>query len=205
MGLRKLKENVRFSYGDYLAWGNEGRWELIDGEVFDMTPGPGRIHQEIALALTLAFGSFFEGKTCRVYPAPFDVRLPKKNEIDEEIDTVVQPDLIVVCDKKKLDEKGCRGAPELVVDILSPSTASLDSIKKRDLYEKFAVKESWLVHPTDRLLYIYSLDKNGEFGRPRIFSDDQTVSPLLFPGLKIKLSQVFPALPPAKAGKKPPK
>ena len=139
----------RFTYGDYRSWSEEDRWELIDGVAYDMTPAPARIHADLSMALLKQLLAYFEGKPCKVYYAPFDVRLPEGNEPDDEIETVVQPDLLVVCDDKKLDDKGCRGAPDLVIEILSPATASKDCILKRALYEKHGVREFWLVDPAN--------------------------------------------------------
>ncbi|MFZ2958655.1 MAG: Uma2 family endonuclease [Candidatus Ozemobacteraceae bacterium] len=190
----KLSAEQRFTYGDYATWPEDERWELIDGVPFDMTPAPSRFHADISGALEDLFRSFFRDKPCKMYHAPFDVRLPEKNEPDDEIETVVQPDIVIICDEKKLDDKGCRGAPDLVVEILSPSTASRDCITKKALYEKHGVKEYWVVSPTDRLVTIYQLEPDGKFGRSRIFGDTDKVKVALLPGLEIDLTGVFPAL-----------
>ena len=115
-----------YTYGDYLSWPDEERWELIDGIPHSMSPAPSRVHQEISMELARQIANHLIGKNCRVYAAPFDVRLPKGGEKDEQIETVVQPDLVVVCDESKLDERGCKGPPDLIIEILSPHTAAKD-------------------------------------------------------------------------------
>lgn len=185
----------RFTYGDYLTWPEDERWELIDGIAYDMTPAPSRLHSDISNALERMLWMYFEGKPCQLYHAPFDVRLSKGGEPDDEVDTVVQPDILVVCDRKKLDDKGCRGAPDFVIEILSPSNASKDAIKKRDLYEKHGVKEFWLVDPSHRMVTAYSLKANGDFGKPELCCDEDKVKIKIFPGLEIDLAKIFPFQP----------
>lgn len=192
---RKPAASKKFTYADYCTWPEEVRCELIDGVVYDMTPAPSVLHATISINLATELNTFFRDTPCRVFAAPFDVRFPKKNERDEEIDTVLQPDIVVICDEAKLDDKGCRGAPDLVIEILSPSTASRDHITKKRLYEKHGVKEYWLVSPTDRIVTVYRLEADGEFGKPDVFADADTVKVPLFPGLEIDLAKVFPPLP----------
>lgn len=151
-----------FTYADLRSWPDDERWELIEGEAFAMT-GPSWQHQLVCGNLLTQLNLRFQGKGCLVFPAPFDVRLPELDEHDDLVETVVQPDLVVVCDKAKLDARGCRGAPELVVEILSPSTAARDHVIKRALYERHGVREYWLVHPLDRILMIYRRDESGRF------------------------------------------
>ena len=123
MGL-PVKDHQHHSYADYLGWPDDERYELIDGVAYVMTPAPGRRHQEVVVEMLRQIADALEGGPCRVYVAPFDVRLPRHGEADEQVDTVVQPDLSVICDEGKLDERGCRGAPDWVVEVISPSTAS---------------------------------------------------------------------------------
>jgi Uma2 family endonuclease len=157
-----------FSYGDYCQWPEEERWELIDGEAFAMAPAPTRLHQEFVVELARQIGNALQGPPCRVYVAPFDVRLPRQDEADAQVDTVVQPDVAVICDPRKLDDKGCRGAPDWIIEILSPASAAHDQIRKRALYERHGVREYWLLHPVDRVLTIYRLSEDGAFGKPDI-------------------------------------
>ncbi|NLI75768.1 MAG: Uma2 family endonuclease [Candidatus Riflebacteria bacterium] len=191
------KENPqrKFTYADYLTWPEDERWELIDGEPFDMTPAPSVDHQFIVGRLHRFFDEFLEGKTCHAYVAPFDVRVPKGDEADGEIDTVVQPDVVVICDEDHLDQRGLRGAPDLAVEVLSPSTASKDQIRKRRLYERSGVKEFWVVHPTDRMVMISRRTTRGVFGKTEYFEADAKIKVGLFPGLVIDLNRVFPPAP----------
>ncbi len=119
----------RFTYGDYRRWPENERWELIGGEVHDMCPAPARVHQDFVVELAIQIGSFLRDKPCRLYIAPFDVRLPEADETDDEVNTVVQPDVVVICDPAKLDDKGCRGAPDWIIEVLSPRTAVKDQIE----------------------------------------------------------------------------
>jgi Uma2 family endonuclease len=155
------------TYADYCSWPDDVRYELIDGVAYAMGPAPVRRHQGILLELARQVANILEGSPCRPYIAPFDVRLPKTDEIDDEVNTVVQPDLVVICDRAKLDDKGCRGAPDWVVEVLSPSTAGHDQILKRALYQRVGVREYWLVHPGDRLVTIYTLNA-GSYGVPDV-------------------------------------
>ena len=139
--------------------------------------------------------SFFcAEKPCVVYSAPLDVRLPRRDEPDSDVDTVVQPDLLVVCDKKKLDNKGCLGAPDLVIEILSPSTASLDCIQKRALYERHGIKEFWTVDPSNRIVTVYLLGPDKTFGKAEIFGDTDKIRVSITEGLEIKLEEIFPPM-----------
>jgi Uma2 family endonuclease len=183
MGLA-LRDTQHHTYGDYLEWPEDVRYELIDGIAYAMAPAPLRIHQEILLEIGSQTRNALEGKPCRPFIAPFDVRLPRGNETDRDIDTVVQPDLVVVCDRGKLDERGCRGAPDWVVEILSPSTAGHDLIVKRRLYERVGVREYWLVHPVDRVVTVYHL-QDGAFGAPDIYELKESLAVGILPDIVI--------------------
>ena len=161
------RDDHYYTYADYLTWPEDVRYELIDGTAWLMSPAPGRRHQEVVGEIFFQTRQALDGKNCRAYLAPFDVRLPKSDEADELIDTVVQPDVLVVCDPDKLDEAGARGAPDWVVEVLSPSTAGHDQTRKLAAYERAGVAEVWLVHPADRVLTRYRL-VDGRYGRPEI-------------------------------------
>ncbi len=185
----------RYTYGDYLGWPEGERWELIEGVPFDMTPAPSRRHQHLLTRLAVPIGSYLEGKPCELYLAPFDVRLPRVDERAEEVDTVVQPDLVVVCDPAKLDDRGCRGAPDWVIEILSPSTAARDHIEKLALYEKHGVREYWLVHPTDRVVMVYRQEEGGRYRAPAVYSAEHQVPVGIFEGFLLDLRRVFAGTP----------
>jgi Uma2 family endonuclease len=190
----RARETDRYTYADYQSWPDGERWELINGEAFAMTPAPTPTHQTIEVELLGQLVAYFRDKPCRVFPAPFDVRLPRGDEADEAIDTVVQPDIAVVCDAAKIDRRGCRGAPDWVIEILSPSTAGHDQVRKLALYERHGVKELWLVHPDDRVVMAFRLE-SGRYGRPEIAETLGTTSPALFPDLGIDWALVFAKVP----------
>lgn len=193
---RKLPKKEGYTYGDYLTWSDDERWEIIDGEAFDMTPAPATLHQEISGNLFGLLWNFLHEKPCKVFHAPFDVRLPMGNEADENVKTVVQPDIVIICDEKKMDERGVRGAPDIAIEILSPSTASRDHILKRRLYERHGVKEYWVIDPTNRIMHVYRARAAGTFDGFEPLDDQAVLETPLLPGLSIRLAEVFPKLPP---------
>lgn len=160
-------DTQHYTYGDYLSWPEDVRYELIDGVAYLMAPAPSVAHQDLVGEIYRQIANALQDRPCRAYISPLDVRLPKAEEADEQVDTVVQPDVIVVCDSSKVDRRGLRGAPDLVVEVLSPSTSRHDHVRKRRVYERAGVREYWLVHPVDRLLTIYRLDGDG-FAGPEI-------------------------------------
>ena len=160
------RDTLRHTYAGYLTWSRGFGDELINGTAYIREPpSPSLIHQEIVGELYRQIANALEGKPCRAYVAPLDVRLPKSGEADNEVDTVVQPDVLIVCDIHKLDVRGVRGAPDWLVEVLSPSTANYDQVVKLPVYERAGVPEVWLVHPRDRTLTLYRLDA-GRYGRP---------------------------------------
>ncbi|EIJ35890.1 Uma2 family endonuclease [Thiothrix nivea] len=179
----KLKE--RFTYGDYRQWPQDERWELIDGVAY-MMAAPSRLHQLFAFEMGFQIRAYLADRRCSVYSAPFDIRLPKQDEADDDVDTTVQPDVAVICDRNKLDDKGCRGAPDWAIEVLSPSTAIKDMDTKRQLYEKHGVKEYWIVHPTDHWLMIYTLNDGGQYNpHPHLVGLEEPTPVGLFPDLSI--------------------
>ncbi len=177
----------KYTYADYAQWSGDERWELIDGAAYAMT-GPLRIHQEVVSELGRQIGNFLQGKPCRVYVAPFDVRMPREDEDDSKVETVVQPDLSIICDKSKLDKLGCRGAPDWIVEVLSPSTALKDMNTKRSLYEQHGVQEYWIIHAEDRWLMVYTLDAQRKYGQPGVFGMDEPTAVQRLPDLSIDWS-----------------
>jgi Uma2 family endonuclease len=160
------RDTQRHTYGDYLEWSRDYGDEIIDGVAYVREPpSPSRTHQELVGALYYEICRAQEGRSFCVYVAPFDVLLPRCDESDDKVETVVQPDVSIVCDRGKTDERGVRGAPDWLAEVLSPSTASYDQSVKIPLYERAGVSEVWLIHPTDRTLAIYRLE-DGRYGRP---------------------------------------
>ncbi len=157
-----IQKEGRYTYADYLTWDDGQRWELINGKAYNMTPAPNRKHKALSLKIVLQMGPQLEGKTCEVYYAPFDVRLPFGSPEDDKIENVVQPDISVICDPSRLDEKGCLGAPDLVVEILSPYTSRKDKVDKFFLYEQAGVKEYWLVSPEDSFVEVFRIGEDGK-------------------------------------------
>ncbi len=182
------------NYGDLRRSSDETRWELVDGQAYAMA-GPSWQHQSVTAGLVAQLLVYFRAHGCRVLPAPFDVRLPRADEADEAIDTVVQPDISVVCELGKLDEQGCRGAPDLVVEVLSPSTAGRDHLTKRALYERHGVREYWIVHPIDRIVTIHRRQGDGGFGPPELFEARGVVRSEGFAGLELDWDLVFADVP----------
>lgn len=180
-----------YTYGDYLTWPEEERWEIIDGVPHMMAP-PSRIHQEILTELLTQFRNYLREKPCKVYPAPFGVRLPVGNEkTDQEIKTAVEPDIVVVCDQSKLDDRGCKGAPDLIIEIVSPASVKNDMLKKFNLYEKAGVKEYWIVEPNGKIVTVFILGENGRYGRQEVYSEDDEIQVSVVKDLKINLKSVF--------------
>lgn len=162
------RDTLRHTYSEYLTWPDDERTELIDGTAYlREPPAPSRSHQELVGELYYQVRLALEGTSFRAYIAPFDVRLPKDGEADELIDTVVQPDVLIVCDLEKLDQRGMRGAPDWIAEVLSPTTASHDQTVKLRTYERAGVLEVWFVHPSDRTLTVHRLE-HGHYGRPII-------------------------------------
>lgn len=183
MGLAQ-RDTVRHTYAEYLTWPDDLRYELVDGAAYLMAPAPTLGHQEFVGEIFRQLSNALLDQPGRSYVSPVDVRLPKANEADEDIDTVVQPDVLVVCDLGKLDARGVRGAPDLVVEVLSASTATHDHRIKRQAYERAGVREYWLVHPYDRMVTIYRLAES-EFGKPEVRDLSEPTPVGILPGVSI--------------------
>ncbi|MFY7811575.1 MAG: Uma2 family endonuclease [Flavobacterium sp.] len=182
----------QYTYADYLRWQFSERVELIKGFIVKMSPAPSKTHQVISRKLTRHLDRYFENKPCGFFVAPFDVRLLnyKKNQKDNKIYTVVQPDLCVVCDLEKLDEKGCLGAPDLVIEILSPGNSKYELGEKFKLYEENQIKEYWIVEPFENTILIYTLQNDKYIGiKPCIEGEKITSS--LFPELDFEIEKIF--------------
>lgn len=185
------KEGKEYSYADYLTWPEGARWEIIDGIAY-MQAAPSPTHQEISGGIFAQFHNYLSGKPCKVYHAPFCVRLIKDDEIlNEEIKRVVEPDISIVCDKFKIDEQGCNGAPDLIVEIISPSSIRMDKFTKFNKYEKAGVREYWIVEPEGKLVSVFVLQDDQRYGRPEIYTEDDQIVVFIFPDLIIDLKPVF--------------
>ncbi|MCL2616903.1 MAG: Uma2 family endonuclease [Defluviitaleaceae bacterium] len=174
----------RYTYNDYVTWDDDVRWELIDGVPYAMA-APTLTHQGISGNLFALLHGFLRGKPCRVYSAPIDVRLNYNNGDN----TVVQPDIIVVCDPNKRHESGCLGAPDLVIEVLSPSTARTDRVKKFNKYLEAGVNEYWIVEPDIYSVQVHLL-KDGTY-TTRMYEETDTISVSVLPGCEIGLAEVF--------------
>jgi len=181
---KHVEYDKRYTYSDYVTWDDDTRWELIDGVPYMMS-APMRIHQELLGNMYFQLRSFLKGKSCKVYPAPFDVRL----NADTSDNTVVQPDLLVVCDHSKLDKAGCVGAPDMVVEILSPSTSRYDQTLKFNTYRKSGVREYWVVDPDTKTLAVHLLKDGDYVTRP--YTDEDLAPVHVLDGCNINLSEVF--------------
>lgn len=183
------REQHIYSYADYLTWPEDERWEILDG-VPSLQATPSRIHQEISMELARQISNYLQGKPCRVYPAPFSVRLDSEKD-EKDSKNVVEPDISIVCDANKLDEKGCKGAPDMIIEIVSPSSGRVDKVTKFNKYEASGVQEYWIVEPDQKLVSVFLLTTNGRYGRPETYTDEDTIKVSLFPDLLIDLKEVF--------------
>jgi Uma2 family endonuclease len=192
MAMALLKRDAHhYTYADYLKWSASSGDELIDGIAYVREPpAPAPSHQGIVVGLCSQIDTALKDKPYRVYVAPFDVRLPKSAEHDDQVDTVVQPDVLIICDLQKIDARGMRGAPDWVAEVLSPYTASHDQVVKLPAYERAGVREVWLVHPIDRTLAIYQLEA-GRYGRARILELKGKTQIAAIPGITIDWDELL--------------
>ena len=190
--MSKPDQNLKrkFTYSDYLKWTEPERWELIGGVPYNMTPAPSTEHQRLVLELATIIKVGLMASDCTVFVSPFDVRLPLGDEEDAAIENVVQPDVVVVCDPAKIDARGCKGAPDLVIEITSPSTFRKDLTDKYALYETSGVKEYWIVYPDNKAIAVYLLSE-GRFGLPQVYTAEDSIQMSISP-LNVELSRVFP-------------
>lgn len=180
-----------YSYADYLTWEIDEMVELIKGKVFRSAAAAPRMkHQKIVLRLGSELLQFLDKKTCDVFVAPFDVRLPVKSRKNEDIFTVVQPDVCVVCDRSKLDDAGCVGAPDLIVEVLSPGNNKKELRNKYEVYEESGVKEYWIIHPYEETLFIYTLT-DGKYVPSRFFTHGDIVKSECIAGFEVDLEEFF--------------
>jgi len=189
-----LDINKRYSYADYLTWMDDTRRELYNGFIKMMTPAPSRKHQQISAYFMKEFGVYLEQRNCEVYHAPSDVRFPidELNKEDKTIFTVVQPDIYIICDLSKMDDKGCLGAPDFIIEIVSSKNSKRDVKDKFEIYQEHGVREYWIVNPNDENVSVFVLDENGKFEFKGMYAGDDKIPVNIFDGdLQIDLTEVF--------------
>lgn len=185
--LNQLDINGTYTYADYLLWKLKERVELFKGKIFTMSPAPRVNHQRVSMNLSGILFSYFEGQKCQLFSAPFDVRLPDKKG---GVGSVVQPDICIICDPEKLDERSCIGAPDLIIEILSPGNSKKELKNKFELYQEAGVLEYWVVHPTEKCIFVYILENERFMHREVVFDDEELVS-TTFPEVKIDAKRIF--------------
>ncbi|MGN6495594.1 MAG: Uma2 family endonuclease [Agriterribacter sp.] len=192
--LNQLDTKKKYSYADYLTWWFDERVELIKGKIFKMSPAPSPNHQRISFELAGILRNFLLGKECEAFSAPFDVRLPdsKKSTSDKTIFTVVQPDICVICDPGKIDEKGCLGAPDWIIEILSNANTRHELQTKFTLYEENKVREYWIISPFTKSVQVFDYnDKKSKYEFRKNYAEDDKVPVGIFKSFKINLEEVF--------------
>jgi len=192
--IEQLDLNQTYSYADYLTWQLNEAVELIKGKIMLMSPAPNVRHQDISMNLSRFLSAYFNHKKCRVYAAPFDVRLYERKKsllASQDIHTVVQPDLCVICHPEILDKQGCNGAPDWIIEILSKGNSKRELHIKYDLYQESGVIEYWLVYPEHQAIHQFVLDENQRYQLKKMYTNDDMASPYLFPDLVIDVNEVF--------------
>ena len=180
-----------YTYADYLQWQFEERLELFRGKIFKLS-APNTNHQVILANTLVLVAAFLKKKSCKFFIAPFDVRLPLKNrKKDDEVTTVVQPDLCIVCDESKIDSRGCCGAPDLIIEILSPGNSKKEIKLKYELYEESGVKEYWIVNPVEENIVVFFLNEQGKFSGLKMYTSEDTIHSSAVPGLNINITEIF--------------
>lgn len=193
--LSQLDLNATYSYADYLTWQLEETVELIRGKIMAMSPAPSLKHQSVITNLGGSLYQYFHKRPCKLFYAPFDIKLynSKKSRLtDQQVFSVVQPDLCVICDKDKLTEQGCNGAPDWIIEVLSPGNTKKEMRLKYDIYQENGVIEYWLVYPYEQAVYQFVLDQDTEkYQLFAMYAGDDLAKPYLFPELHIDLADVF--------------
>lgn len=185
------QERNGYTFANYLAWDGEGRIEIMDGQLVMMSP-PSRVHQRISMEISRQLANYLEGKKCEVYAAPFAVRLFEgAQDKPEDVQTVFEPDIAVICDLDKLDDKGCKGAPDMVAEILSPSSMRHDWLFKMHRYEQAGVKEYWIISPKEQTVQVFTL-KDGRYRIQASYIAQDIAKVNVLQGCFIELSRVFP-------------
>lgn len=184
-------KNKLYTYVDYMAYSENERVEIIDGHIYAMSPAPSRIHQEIISTLVIEIGNYIKSSKgpCKVYPVPFDVFLFDEETLDS-CRNIVQPDISVICDKNKLTDKGCAGAPDFIVEVVSPYNPSSDYVRKLSLYEHFKVREYWIVNPMNENILVYRLDENMHYSAPETYTFKDKIKVGIYENLQINFADI---------------
>lgn len=185
-------KNKIYTYADYKTFSENEPIEIIDGEIYSMDPAPSRIHQKIINELSYLINHYIKSNNgpCELYTAPFDVILKNDNEPLDSCKNIVQPDISVICDKNKLTDKGCTGAPNMIIEIVSPYNPSNDYIKKAYLYEKYGVSEYWIVNPINKTILVYTLNENKEYSSPEMYNFTHKIKVNTFNNLEIDFNSL---------------
>ena len=188
--ISQLDPNGTYTYADYLKWQFDESVELIKGKIYRMSPAPRRAHQRSVSRLLIDIGTYLDDNACQIYTAPFDVRLPARNERKpDQLHTVVQPDICIICDTAKLDDAGCLGAPDWVIEITSPRTVKNDFNEKFNLYEESGVREYWVVQPKEKAVNVYVLEE-GKYALVDVYESGDIPS-RIFPDLAVSHDRIF--------------
>ncbi|MGM9978977.1 MAG: Uma2 family endonuclease [Clostridium sp.] len=179
-----------YTYKDYLTFPNDERIEIIEGELYNMSPAPARIHQKLISNISYELQHYIKSNNgkCEVYVAPFDVILKTEDEEAINSKSVVQPDISVICDKNKLTDSGCTGSPDMIIEIVSPSNSSHDYITKLNLYQKYKVKEYWIIDPRVKKIYVYKLGENELYDMVNSYTFQDKVKVNIYDDLEIDFS-----------------
>lgn len=191
MAIQQINNKV-YTYYDYLNFPNDEFVEIIDGKIFAMSPAPSRIHQELIMEISAELRNYikYNKGQCKVYPAPFDVVLINENENENDSKNIVQPDISVICDKNKLNDKGCFGSPDMIVKIVSKFNPGNDYVKKLYLYEKYKVKEYWIVNPMKKNILVYTLTESG-YNQPDLYTFNDKIKVNIFNNLEIDFNGII--------------
>ncbi|CUO39825.1 MULTISPECIES: Uma2 family endonuclease [Clostridium] len=191
MAIQQINNKV-YTYYDYLNFPNDEFVEIIDGKIFAMSPAPSRIHQELIMEISAELRNYIKSNKgqCKVYPAPFDVVLINENENENDSKNIVQPDISVICDKNKLNDKGCFGSPDMIVKIVSKFNPGNDYVKKLYLYEKYKVKEYWIVNPMKKNILVYTLTESG-YNQPDLYTFNDKIKVNIFNNLEIDFNGII--------------
>ncbi|AEM74885.1 Uma2 family endonuclease [Caldicellulosiruptor acetigenus] len=189
--MEEIQKSAISTYSDVQKISENKIYSLIDGTLY-LHAALSWQHQKVLKELMLFFGNYLKDKDCEIFSAPFDVFLEAKDELEvDSATTVVQPDLTIICDKSKLAKTGYIGAPQMIIEITSPSTVRLDRVLKFNKYEAAGVKEYWIVEPENKIITCFVLEPDGRYGRPKMFSEGDTIKVATFPDLEINVDEIF--------------